>query len=110
MIVVPMLRFAARTTVFFIAAITLTSYREATASDSANDTFPAGLTAQNQSVRYIVQFAEAPLASYNAGAAMKPINGIGAIPLKKFGNGRTRLDVASPPARAYVAYLQQQQG
>jgi hypothetical protein len=59
--------------------------------------------------RYIVRFEEQPLATYNQSAAHKPVNGISQIPSKTFKNGRTRLDVGSPQAKAYVGYLKQQQ-
>ena len=59
--------------------------------------------------RYIVRFEEQPLATYNQSAGHKPVNGISQIPSKTFKNGRTRLDVGSPQAKAYVGYLKQQQ-
>lgn len=63
--------------------------------------------------RYIVRFAEPPVAEYNASIARDPANavhGLGAIPLKTMKNGRQRLDVRSAEAGAYANFLQQRQG
>lgn len=59
--------------------------------------------------RYIVRFQEAPLATYNSSSGNAKVSGVGKIPTKTFKNGRTRLDVNSGPAKAYVGFLKQQQ-
>jgi len=70
---------------------------------------PVGLSATQASARYIVRFVEQPLAQYNSVVSSKPVNGIGAIPLKVMKNGRSRLDVHSSQATSYVQYLKTQQ-
>jgi hypothetical protein len=59
--------------------------------------------------RYIVRFAEAPLAQYNALPSNQHVAGIDAIPSKVYESGRQRLDVKSAQAVAYLNYLHQQQ-
>ncbi len=61
-----------------------------------------GSAAQAQQSTYIVGFTEAPLGSYKGEVASLP------APPRK-GEGRGRVDVASPAARAYVAHLKQRQ-
>lgn len=71
-----------------------------------------GLSGTNEPARYIVRFAEPPMALYNDAVAAKPSNavsGIGMIPSRTYASGRTRLDVHSAQAVAYVQYLQKQQ-
>ncbi len=68
-----------------------------------------GVSITQESARYIVRFAEQPLALYNSVAASKPVNGISQIPFKTMSNGRSRLDVHSTQAKNYVSYVKQQQ-
>jgi hypothetical protein len=63
----------------------------------------------NVAARYIVRFVEKPLAQYNSVASSKPVSGIGPVPMRTFTNGRSRLDVHSAQALAYVSYLKDQQ-
>lgn len=60
--------------------------------------------------RYIVRFAEAPVAEYNQSVSRgEGVAGLGAIPSKTAANGRQRLDVKSAQAVAYANYLAQRQ-
>ncbi len=68
-----------------------------------------GISPAQTTARYIVRFVEAPVAQYNSVAASRPVNGIGAIPMKMTQNGRIRLDVHSAQAVNYAQYLKQQQ-
>ena len=67
------------------------------------------LSKQGVPARYIVRFVEQPLAQYNDVAASKPVSGIGPIPNKIAKSGRSRLDVKSSQALAYVQYVKEQQ-
>ena len=81
--------------------------------DDAQPTAPRGNVvnlATATPVRYIVRFAEPPLAEYNIAATSgASISGIGKIPTKTMPNGRVRLDVRSAAATAYVQYVKNQQ-
>ena len=59
--------------------------------------------------RYVVQFDEPALGRYNSVALAKAGAAASLMPLKTHANGRARLDVASAPAKAYVAYLRSRQ-
>jgi subtilisin family serine protease len=75
----------------------------ATAAGNAIGSGDAALTAVDDRPRtYIVVFRDAPLATYQGSVA-----GI-AKPARK-GNGRGRIDAASPQARAYVKHLEGKQ-
>src|SRR6185369_8875892 len=90
------------------ALSTATTFASSAVSDSPR---ASGLVAVSAgtTARYIVRFDEAPLATYNSSPSGKQVNGIGHIPSKTFKNGRTRLDVGSSQAKAYVGFLKQQQ-
>ena len=75
----------------------------------ANKAALIGISGTQGTARYIVRFVEQPLAQYNSVVASKPVNGLGAIPLKTMKNGRSRLDVHSSQAANYVQYLKTQQ-
>ncbi|HEX3125625.1 MAG TPA: S8 family serine peptidase [Rhodanobacteraceae bacterium] len=87
---------------------TATTFASSAVSDSPR---ASGLVAVSAgtTARYIVRFDEAPLATYNSSPSGKQVNGISHIPSKTFKNGRTRLDVGSSQAKAYVGFLKQQQ-
>ncbi len=75
----------------------------ASAAGNAAGSSDAALTAADDRPRtHIVVFRDAPLATYQGGVA-----GI-AKPARK-GNGRGRIDVANPQARAYVKHLEEKQ-
>ncbi|HSE12846.1 MAG TPA: S8 family serine peptidase [Rudaea sp.] len=78
-------------------------------SRTAHGSGIVGLSGSTTIARYIVRFEEAPLATYNNSASRAPVSGISHIPTRTFRNGRTRLDVGSAQAKAYVGYLKQQQ-
>jgi len=90
------------------AMSTATTFASSAVSDSPR---ASGLVAVSAgtTARYIVRFDEAPLATYNSSPSGKQVNGISHIPSKTFKNGRTRLDVGSSQAKAYVGFLKQQQ-
>lgn len=78
--------------------------------DAAGNASPAiGISGNQATARYIIRFVEQPLAQYNSVVSSKPVNGIGAIPMKTMKNGRSRLDVHSTQATNYVQYLKTQQ-
>jgi subtilisin family serine protease len=66
----------------------------------------SALAADDIASRYVVRFEEQPLALY---AASERQQGRVAIPSRRQANGRERLDVRSPEAKAYIGYLQAQQ-
>ena len=90
------------------------AYSPGITDDSGNGT-PGPFTVANlqgPTDRYIVRFEEQPLALYNDALASDSnagVSGVGTIPLKVMANGRSRLDVKSSQAKAYVQYLKQQQ-
>lgn len=63
----------------------------------------------NTAPRYIVRFAEVPLAQYNSVAPAQQVNGLSSIPTRQYKNGRVRLDVHSVQAQQYVKYIAQKQ-
>jgi subtilisin family serine protease len=85
-------------------AFSLASTLIATSSADSRPTSTSAVTS-----RYLVQFAEPALGRYNGAAAAAAGSAAILMPTKRQANGRARLDVASAPAKAYVAYLRSEQ-
>ncbi len=69
----------------------------------------SALAADDSPARYVVRFEEPSLAAYNRSLSAASVDAGAVIPHKPSGNGRSRLDVHSAQAGAYVAWLQAQQ-